>query len=223
MHQSAPIIAHRDNSVGSDSGFALSLHCLAQAWLPLGPQCKLWSGKNSLLKTFLWWWQTWADEVATRDSPASWSLTCYAAPPDTRQMSVALRPASPAGRTMCLSACASRGLLGYFYFSGSPPWKFTYTPRGGILLSLLTHSGEAPTASPPPGASYGNAPGGGDNTAAGQEPQEAWALGSGIHEQAELGWLRTWRWGSSRKRYVHLRAPGCSVSQTRVSLLHPRV
>ena len=47
-------------------------------------------------------------------------------------------------------------------------------------------------ACPPPGSSYGNAPhGGGDNTVAGPEPQEACVLGSGIHKRVELGRLRT--------------------------------
>lgn len=47
---------------------------------------------------------------------------------------------SPAEKTRCPSARAPRSLTGYFYSFWASAHVFIYSPRGGILLSPVTHS-----------------------------------------------------------------------------------
>lgn len=128
------------------------------------------------------------------------------------------QPLQP-GKTRFLCARGSQASWAIFTPRVSTLEIYFLSQRGILLLWLFTL--ETPTASPPPGSSYWNAPHrGGDNAAAGPEPQ-GWLPGSGIHKQVErqaqgtqqesetLSGSAMCTWGS----------PGSSVSQALVSSL----
>lgn len=107
---------------------ALSLHCPAQAWLPVGPQ---WGTEKKSPAEDIPWMMTNTGRLNSREGqhPRASHVLCPPPPQGTGafasvwlppalpccQLTSPQLPACPAGKTRCLSACASGSLLGYFY------------------------------------------------------------------------------------------------------------
>lgn len=148
---SVPIIAHDarlPHWTGSSqwavmlalpSWSSLSLHCLAQAWLPIRPPCKLGQPQKFPAKNTPLLMATTGrlnshegqsrgpDESHVTPTPRDafgsvWqtSAALQPAPPRSRHLCSQL-PASPAGETRCLRAQAAPSLPGYFSWSESHP------------------------------------------------------------------------------------------------------